>query len=1650
MTIDFQPSSPEPQSNFDFQPISGQTSTPVNNPFNQTKPEMPDTSGVIKTVNDNSKQEPQYNPDAQPPSFAQKLDKAVGAPLSSSLGKPDNSCEMSPAMRKLYSDALLNGTTISPTDWLQSTIHDVAQAIEPEPWYQKAGESALTAVNSFLKGATEDRLGFSAHPYQDLPPNTTPKDYSDKLIAQGPAEGWNKPDWWIANAAHAIGSNASMLGGMAAGAGIGTMTPVPGGALVFGALGAMFPTYIKGLKENYLNARSQGLAHDDAVERSISESRLDAAFAGLSTLFPEIKFFGKTLVKSGENFYTAAKKPISEFLAQTVAAQPAVGAAQEETKAHIEDRQLSLNDVFSMWVKNLAGGAATAGVAKAHGGLSGIIEKNTGKPADTVTQQDVDAAAHNAYKGPAISEFNDVGSVMGVDPKHLVKVYSETGKTPLEMHDDAAANPHIQKDLEDGKIPLDYDHLRGKNLEGPAVAKPVPPKGVQYTDMEPESPEFKAHQKILSKMGVSLEPYPKEETATPIPSINEIARSINPEAVSKVDDLQRQHEELSKQLIDETQKRNEAASEDKSPYQAKIEDLKRKLSTYQTEKNAYKYQRDLENQLDLAKAWALEQSQKITPEMNRIRQEQENIREQMGPLLPERSSAMEAAEKEYEKKSEARRTGFKPLKAPPHKENLESEHGIPEKMSKGQLMTVGNKINDITQNKEKMSTMPKEQADAVLDFERRIQDAKIEKFRNQAGMKGAINILGQDEYSSKEISDAVKKDPAGFGAYAAARKAVEDYYSGKSKADISEASKTLSAGFEKYENIFDAAEKHAEEERNRSIFNMGTLKEKPTAEKKVEDVKPMKEVPAIKLGQEVKFDFNDGKGEVSVKYEAGKLGEKSSLYRTKTGEDGKPERQVLAIDTESGETGWVSEEEFKNRQDAYSQRKFGNDELARKYAERELSKVQDEARQKSLESVRKAALENTPQHKAKGKSFASNLYDALKEKLGQDKETDSTSFKKEAEGRKALGRNLSEKLYLHKENSKIELTPKEQELWNKWVKSGAEKERSLYERLSKLLGDKTGEEFGLSNPNEDYVHRIRKGMGGYLDNPYDSETGVGQDAGLSKGPRLTQTASGIKEAQFHTLEDDNGNREFQLGAIPEGKNVGDKITKDGKEYIIKRAWTSEIEDKTDIKYHKDIMSSIESNNRSMEKAIRNIEFLNSMKDSLEKSGLGYPPGSKDVPPRYKELLIPQLRGWSFDKRIAEVLQDVYDRGDPTVFQDINNMLIKGMFINPVPHVENVLYDYLVSRGWKNFTPDIKGTKYLADGWKDVSEYSDLYRDVLKNGGALQLPSVWKNSFYLDMAKQFTKEAQQSKEGLDLAKSWGFDSVPQMTEAMFNGSQKAMWGAGDAMLMARIRELMDGGQDIKGAIKEAQKHMIDYAVPPRVGEEVFNSVFKSIMRMDEGKAEDLSAKASRSLSKTLSSSGLLVFSRYHYGLMKSMSNMIRDISVGTKEEKIAAAGQAFSMAFLLHVVNPVISAAIGAVTGEDEELKASGVTGLLNVIEKVATGSQKVGDAIKSQFIPSPVFKAGLDLMDGNMIKWGEGHIPIQILDYIMKQPTMSVPAMIYHAAEGKDTIGQEGLKQLGVHKPYVPSEKSKRWQERQDKYGAKKLADEEENLGSSF
>lgn len=402
MPIDFVPlQEDQPSSHkIDFTPIDEQ-------------PKLPDPSGIEKTVNDNlvPKQDGEVKTTQTP---SQRLDTGLGMPASGVLKGGDQDKPLPSTIRGHIVDSYKAGTAQDAGDYMQTALPAAAHAATSPGFGTVVGQS-------LLRGAIEGTKANLQNVFTDRPKEVEQKDYISNLLTQKISEGYNKKDWWAANIIHglassyptlALGIGTSVLGGAAGEALFPAGGGVPG-AIIGGAGGFGTGSFIQGLKGSYQSARAEGLSHDASIDRAFDEAKVNGTVGTLMGVAPELKLFGTTTAQVADKFVKVAKKPISEAFAQIFGVQPLIGAGGQAINTKIEGRDLTLDDLGTGYAKNVGIGIGMVGAHKGYEALKPIVGSAIGKPANAVTNEDVDAAvAKFKNTAPTAEHFNDTATVM--------------------------------------------------------------------------------------------------------------------------------------------------------------------------------------------------------------------------------------------------------------------------------------------------------------------------------------------------------------------------------------------------------------------------------------------------------------------------------------------------------------------------------------------------------------------------------------------------------------------------------------------------------------------------------------------------------------------------------------------------------------------------------------------------------------------------------------------------------------------------------------------------------------------------------------------------------------------------------------------------------------------------------------------------------------------------------------------------------------------------------------------------------------------------------------------------------------------------------------------------------------------------------------
>lgn len=471
--------------------------------------------------------------------------------------------------------------------------------------------------------------------------------------------------------------------------------------------------------------------------------------------------------------------------------------------------------------------------------------------------------------------------------------------------------------------------------------------------------------------------------------------------------------------------------------------------------------------------------------------------------------------------------------------------------------------------------------------------------------------------------------------------------------------------------------------------------------------------------------------------------------------------------------------------------------------------------------------------------------------------------------------------------------------------------------------------------------------------------------------KMAETPDALKERNLFVVESPKGRRtviqirsdgvyaykngkSYKYADLPkEGLKAGDTLGTDG---IIKTAKISELEKDTPYRYSKDPVLNWKIRLNELRKLDREQTFLRELTSNPSFKDIGMDVLDKEtgkpneLPVGWKVPKnidrIPQLAGKAFEPKIAYILEDWAKGWDKSMMQNLTSFLIKNMMLNPLPHVFNEamhLYNIRGATGW--FTPGgvYRFTKTASQGMRDVFNQTPLYLQVMKEGGSLLGADPRNKQFVRDVLAKATKDAlkdpnfQQDlgtiavKVGmkpLDLYNRWS------------QASNKFMWTTRDMMYMQVIRETMNRRNvGVKEAIKIVEKHMPNYRLPSKI-------------------------MGSRKVSEVLGNPNVAVFSRYHYGMVRSILETLKEAdprNLRTPEGKqkflhaadvMAAVGIAYAGLY------PIMDMMAKEMFEMESEQRRAGPYHLIHALKEVKEGKKDVQTAIAPVFTFNPVLLYG--------------------------------------------------------------------------------------------
>jgi GH24 family phage-related lysozyme (muramidase) len=409
---------------------------------------------------------------------------------------------------------------------------------------------------------------------------------------------------------------------------------------------------------------------------------------------------------------------------------------------------------------------------------------------------------------------------------------------------------------------------------------------------------------------------------------------------------------------------------------------------------------------------------------------------------------------------------------------------------------------------------------------------------------------------------------------------------------------------------------------------------------------------------------------------------------------------------------------------------------------------------------------------------------------------------------------------------------------------------------------------------------------------------------------------------------------------------------------------------------------------------------------------------------------PPLAGYMFPTRVANIINDFAKVWDPTVLTNLTNIIVKNMMINPIAHMLNEAFHLFNARGLTGWvTPGgiARFQKYGRQAIDDVVNLSDFYEETIRLGGSLLAPGTRASAFQEALFGKGLNEFSKTGEFKELANDMGV-SLKQLYNNISKQSNRAMWITRDIMYMQYLREIMETkGLSHPEAIAYAERHMPNYRLPSMIGDKVVG--------------ENLG----RGLSYVMQNPNISVFSRYHYGMVKSLVNMVREVGAirkgaeGVKEFK-QGVDSAAAVAMALAVMYPLMDMAAKSMTDNDKaKFRRAGPYHLIHAMEDVVSGAKSPAAAMNSVFTFNPALSGLVQL--GMNTNWYNGQAiynpqsdPVTLASDIARYTGMQLPmaSQALRAESDKSGEGYSAMaaRQIDIESPtaaqYVSTEKRKR------------------------
>ncbi len=416
--------------------------------------------------------------------------------------------------------------------------------------------------------------------------------------------------------------------------------------------------------------------------------------------------------------------------------------------------------------------------------------------------------------------------------------------------------------------------------------------------------------------------------------------------------------------------------------------------------------------------------------------------------------------------------------------------------------------------------------------------------------------------------------------------------------------------------------------------------------------------------------------------------------------------------------------------------------------------------------------------------------------------------------------------------------------------------------------------------------------------------------------------------------------------------------KTGEKYHIEQATTKEIEQHTDLKYHKNILANKLTTYLQLRDVQRNIEALDLLKNMPEFENFTMKQGTGTPPKGWRTTTVPQFRGLYLHPNFAKNLDYFFgtvpsDTGALDAInkslEAVNHAVRTFNLLNPLIHPKNVAYNYTVWRGASSLVPGMGGYEHLvksfSDAWDGVMNQTPEFMEMLRNGAAFQSHKSDVKELSKMVALKLNSElANGSELSQKIAESLGYDTPSKIIKFLPHMSEAATWNSNDIFLYSAIKEEMLKGAPMAEAIQKVQRIIPDYR---------------------------LNANTPR----WISNSNLVMFAPYHLGLLKAYKNMIGDLvsPKSTLGDRAKALDQLAAIGIWHWVVIPMLTGlAIEETKNMHAYVSEPGIGSVLDNVDKLIHGKKSFPQVLTSVITPSYGSYAAFQLlMNRNMFNGNE-------------------------------------------------------------------------------